>query len=104
MKKVDMHFASFISDTSYDLIDTCSLNESLPDNDIFFGGQNDLKFVSYTKTATALVLVYNRALDTGDKWDYKVTLGQPFLLNFVWGRENYPVYHHDRIYETSATV
>jgi len=104
MTNLDMHLASFISDSAYDIQDTYSKTITLPDNDIFLGGTNDIKFISYEKNSNGYVLVYSRLLETKDKWDYVFKKGQSSLLNIVWGRENFPVFHQDRIYSTALEI
>jgi len=104
MTNLDMHIASFISDTSYDLQDTYSFTEALPDNDIFLGGSFDLSFISYKKNTNGHVLTYSRQLETKDQYDYTFVKGQGVLMNIVWGRENYPVYHQSNVYSTALTI
>ena len=104
MSKVDMHLASFISATKYDLQDTWSTIKAYPDNDVFLGGKNDLNVISYGVTNGRNTLVYTRLLNTGDAYDATITKGQSVLLNIVFGRENYPVYHSSRIYKTAMQI
>ncbi|MCP3686013.1 MAG: hypothetical protein GY861_25490 [bacterium] len=108
MDKVDMHQASFISETAYDLTDSWSESETFPDHDFFFGGTNDIKNVSYKKVTNAgktfYTLTYERAMKTPDtKYDYQFSDGT-HTLTAAWGLENYPVFHGDRVYEGAVII
>jgi len=100
-----MNFATFISDTMYNLIDSYAVKFTLQENDILIGGKNDLNVISYgVNDKGGHVLKYTRLLDTNDKWDYLMKKGEPVTMIAAWGRENYPCYHFDRTYGSALEI
>ncbi len=80
-----MNIVEFLLGSKPKVTDSFSTGFKRPSEDTTLGGSDDIKNVQYKQENGKYTLTYDRAFDTGDKYDKQVTLDTSMETSFAWG-------------------